>query len=92
MDQRTPKNPFDPLETGESAVRRKRGWVRFVPGGMKTVVIGAAVILVALLVWYIQPASNAGRPWNNPFFAGRNQRHPRGRDRRGHSRRYPCLR
>ena len=77
MDQRTPKNPFDPLEAGESAVRRRRGWVGYVPGGMKTVVIGAAVILVALLVWAIKPAPNAGRA-NNPFFAGRNAPTPVG--------------
>ena len=77
MDQRTPKNPFDPLDTDESAVRRRRGWVRFVPGGMKTVVIGTAVILVALLVWEIQPSPNAGRA-NNPFFAGRNAPTPVG--------------
>src|SRR5690348_4832656 len=77
MDQRTPKNPFDPLDTGESAIRRRRGWVRFVPGGMKTVVIGTAVLLVALLVWEIKPAPNAGRA-NNPFFAGRNAPTPVG--------------
>ena len=77
MDQRTPKNPFDPLEAGESAVRRRRGWVGYVPGGMKTVVIGTAVILVALLVWAIKPAPNAGRA-NNPFFAGRNAPTPVG--------------
>lgn len=77
MDQRTPKNPFDPLDAGESAVRRRRGWVRYVPGGMKTVVVGTAVILVALLVWAIKPSPNAGRP-NNPFFAGRNAPTPVG--------------
>ena len=77
MDQRTPKNPFDPLETGESVVRGRRGWVRYVPGGMKTVVIGTAVILIALLVWEIKPAPNAGRA-NNPFFAGRNAPTPVG--------------
>src|SRR5579872_1961732 len=68
MDQRTPKNPFDAPGTD---VRRRRGMMRFVPGGTKTVVIGVAALLVALLVWAIKPAPNAGRP-NNPFFAGRN--------------------
>lgn len=71
MDQRTPKNPFDTPDLKGSAVRRRRGFVRFVPGGMKTVVVGLAAILVAILVWAIKPSPNAGRP-NNPFFAGRN--------------------
>ena len=44
---------------------------------MKTVVIGTAVLLVALLVWEIKPAPNAGRA-NNPFFAGRNAPTPVG--------------
>jgi multidrug efflux system membrane fusion protein len=70
MDQRTPKNPFDPLDHGQTIARR-RPWARYVPGGMKTVVIAAAVILVGLLVWAIKPNPNAARP-NNPFFAGRN--------------------
>lgn len=67
MDQRTPKNPFD----APGAQLRRRGVIRFVPGGMKTIVIAVAAGLVALLVWAIKPAPNAGRP-NNPFFAGRN--------------------
>ncbi len=76
MDQRTPKNPFDPLDPGQ-AIARRRTWVRYVPGGMKTLVIATAVLLVALLVWAIKPAPNAGRP-NNPFFAGRNAPTPVG--------------
>ncbi len=70
MDQRTGKNPFDPPGLDDKAVRRRRGIVRFVPGGMKTVVVGLAALLVALLVWLIKPNPNA-RP-ANPFFAGRN--------------------
>jgi multidrug efflux system membrane fusion protein len=76
MDQRTPKNPFDPPGVGDAASRRKRGILRFVPGGLKTVVVGLAALFVALLVWAIKPNPNA-RP-NNPFFAGRNQPSPVG--------------
>jgi membrane fusion protein, multidrug efflux system len=70
MDQRTGKNPFDPPGLDDKAVRRRRGIVRFVPGGLKTVVVALAAVLVALLVWAIKPNPNA-RP-ANPFFAGRN--------------------
>ncbi len=70
MDQRTGKNPFDPPGLDDTAVRGRRGIIRFVPGGTKTIVVGLAALLVALLVWAIKPNPNA-RP-ANPFFAGRN--------------------
>jgi membrane fusion protein, multidrug efflux system len=76
MDQRTGKSPFDPPGLDDTAVRRRRGIIRFVPGGLKTVVIGLAALLVALLVWAIKPNPNA-RP-TNPFFAGRNAPTPVG--------------
>lgn len=69
MDQRLDKGPYDPLRSDDPAARRRRGWTRFVPGGMKTVVVSTAVLLVALLVWAIQPNPNTQRT-RNPFFAG----------------------
>jgi membrane fusion protein, multidrug efflux system len=74
MDQRTGKNPFDGPggSVDEGAARAKR-WRR-VPGGLKTVVIGTAVVLIAVLVWAIRPNPN---PPRNPFF-GANQIMPVG--------------
>src|SRR5207302_10034551 len=77
MDQRLDKNPYDPLGSEHVTVLRRRGWVRYVPGGMKTVVVSTAVLLVALLVWAIQPDPNAQRA-RNPFFGARNQPMPVG--------------
>ena len=72
MDQRTGKNPFD--APGGSVQERNKRW-RHVPGGLKTVVIGTAVLLIAVLVWTIKPNPNAPR---NPFAGGANQAMPVG--------------
>jgi membrane fusion protein, multidrug efflux system len=71
MDQRTSK---DLLEEHERETRGKHGWASRIPGGMKTLVIGGAIIAVALLVWLIEPAP----PARNPNFVGANQALPVG--------------
>src|SRR5258708_38343856 len=76
MDQRTDRNPFDVPTDGYRDQRGARGrWIRHVPGGWKTVVITIAIILVALLVWFIRPTQTV-RP--NRFGGGVNQATPVG--------------
>jgi len=84
MDQRTPKNPFDSPPPAWSpqrgqdqrtqgapgeAIRARRGFTRFIPGGMKTVVVGLAALVVAAVVYEIRPNTTPAR---NPFFNGAN--------------------
>jgi len=73
MDQRTGKRPFDPPaeHAPENAPYARRSWTRRVPGGMRTVVIGTALLLVALLVWAIRPSATTPGPANR--FGGANQ-------------------
>src|ERR1700704_2814893 len=71
MDQRTGKDLLDAHEREE---RAKRSRVRYVPGGMKTIVIAGAIILVALVVWFIRPTATGQRP----NFGGANQATPVG--------------
>ncbi|HXJ00068.1 MAG TPA: MdtA/MuxA family multidrug efflux RND transporter periplasmic adaptor subunit [Micropepsaceae bacterium] len=75
MDQRTDRNPFDALHGVEDHRASDRRWIRYVPGGGKTIVIGIAVLLVALLVWFIRPTQTV-RPNRN--FIGANQAMPVG--------------
>jgi multidrug efflux system membrane fusion protein len=76
MDQRTDRNPFDAVPDLEEHRPSDRRWTRYVPGGGKTIVITIAVILVALLVWFIRPTQTV-RP-NRAAFAGANQALPVG--------------
>jgi multidrug efflux system membrane fusion protein len=71
MDQRTDRNPFYAASDDV-----KRRWIERIPGGSKTVVIGIAIALVALLVWIVRPSPNA-LP-NRNGFAGANQATPVG--------------
>lgn len=76
MDQRTGKNPFDAPGAGaRDPVGGAKGWsARHVPGGLRTVVIGTAVLLIAVLVWAIRPSPT--QP--NPNRLGPNQAMPVG--------------
>jgi multidrug efflux system membrane fusion protein len=75
MDQRTDRNPFDvPTEGFEHRASRRR-WITYVPGGWKTIVLGVAIVLVALLVWFIRPTQPVRV---NRFGGGVNQATPVG--------------
>src|SRR5882757_3169353 len=76
MDQRTDRNPFDvPADGYQDHRGARRGFVRHVPGGWKTIVIGLAILLVAALVWFIRPTQPARV---NRFGGGVNQATPVG--------------
>ena len=76
MDQRTDRNPFDvPTEGLQDHRASRRRWIRYVPGGWKTVIVGSAIILVALLVYFIRPTQPVRA---NRFGGGVNQATPVG--------------
>src|SRR6266851_3893722 len=77
MDQRTGRNPFDaaPQESDDHPTTRMR-WTDRVPGGLKTIIIGTALILIALVVFAVRPSQNT-RP-NRNAQAGANQSTPVG--------------
>jgi membrane fusion protein, multidrug efflux system len=76
MDQRTDRNPFDvPTEGFQDHRAPRRRWIRYVPGGWKTVIVGSAIILVALLVYFIRPTQPVRV---NRFGGGVNQATPVG--------------
>src|SRR5437899_1806925 len=80
MDKPTNKNPGAvPREKDARRLERaRRGRViRYVPGGMRTIVIGTAILLVALLVWAIRPSGNVTTP-NRAAFNPGNQALPVG--------------
>jgi membrane fusion protein, multidrug efflux system len=52
-------------------MRGRRGITRFIPGGMKTVVVGLAALVVGGLVYEIRPSTTATAR-RNPFFNGAN--------------------
>src|SRR5215468_8768107 len=72
MDKPTKKSPGAvPRENDVSQLGpAKRRSIAYIPGGMRTVVIGTAILLVALLVWAIQPSGNATRPNRAAFNPG----------------------
>jgi multidrug efflux system membrane fusion protein len=77
MDQRTDRNPFDvPPEGLEEHRSSRKAWIHRIPGGGKTVVIGIAIVLIALLVWLIRPSPTVTP--NRNGFAGANQATPVG--------------
>jgi multidrug efflux system membrane fusion protein len=76
MDQRTDRNPFDVPADGYQDRRAARGrFIRHIPGGWKTIVIAVAIVLVALLVWFIRPTQTVRV---NRFGGGVNQPTPVG--------------
>lgn len=77
MDQRTPQNPFaNPGSTDVGTARPGRGIIGWIPGGMKTIVVGLAALVVAALVYEIRPSTTPAR--RNPFFNGANAPMPVG--------------
>src|SRR5579864_1388831 len=78
MDQRTPANPYaTPDMDRAGTVRPGRGIVRWIPGGMKSVVVGLAALVVAGVVYEIRPNTTAPAR-RNPFFNGANAPMPVG--------------
>jgi multidrug efflux system membrane fusion protein len=73
MDQRTEKGKWDARERLE---RAKRWRIAYVPGGIKTLVIGIAIALVAIIVLFVKPT--APPPRGPGAFAGANQGTPVG--------------